>query len=248
MPLVYRTTGAWGAGVGRPLTTAEIDQNFKYMNDRLRAVLANRPVMVDTAVLTNNRLMTITMENDTEFTFDMPSSPLVFQGEWTDSTEYSKYDVVSNGGAIYLVSIDHVSNITFNAGDTNAFGADLYNRLSSDARNNQGVTLINDYTTGFEATTTPVLADANKLFVFEFYDEDPFFELPLEASVDYPIGTRFDIFSWGDHNVEVIFATGMTINAKTGCNFKTETPGSFITLIKVGEDEWDLNGETGTTP
>lgn len=37
-PLTYRTDGEWGAGKGVPLTAAEIDNNFRMLDERLRTI------------------------------------------------------------------------------------------------------------------------------------------------------------------------------------------------------------------
>lgn len=43
MTLVYRTSGAWGSGKGGPLTNAEIDGNFRHLDQAIQGILDEPP-------------------------------------------------------------------------------------------------------------------------------------------------------------------------------------------------------------
>ncbi len=52
-----------------------------------------------------------------------------FRGPWTGRMAYSAFDVITQGGAVYLVLIDHVSNSLFTPGASDGLGHNYYGVL-----------------------------------------------------------------------------------------------------------------------
>jgi hypothetical protein len=69
--LIYRTTGAWGAGKGGNLTPAEVDGNFYELANRAAAALAITPAEIDTITASGTQL-TITLTDARVFTVTVP--------------------------------------------------------------------------------------------------------------------------------------------------------------------------------
>lgn len=69
--LIYRTTGAWGAGKGGNLTAAEVDGNFWEIETRVAAALAITPAEIDTITASGTQL-TVTLTDARTFTVTVP--------------------------------------------------------------------------------------------------------------------------------------------------------------------------------
>lgn len=67
MTITYRTSGAWGAGKGGPLTSAEIDGNFYDLAQQIAAVVADVPSPVEiTGFSVAGTQFTVQMSDGTE--------------------------------------------------------------------------------------------------------------------------------------------------------------------------------------
>jgi hypothetical protein len=68
--------------------------------------------------------------------------------------------------------------------------------------------------------------------------------IPAEASVDFPVGSRLEIFRAGTGEVSVVSVSGagVTIRSKNN-NTKISTQFSGAMLTKIGTDEWHLIGD-----
>jgi hypothetical protein len=65
------------------------------------------------------------------------------------------------------------------------------------------------------------------------------YTIPLNATVDFPIGTQLLVAQIGAGQTTIVATVGVTINA-TG--LKISATKNAVTLIKVGTDEWDAFG------
>ncbi len=209
MPITYRTTGAWGSGVGRPLTPAELDNNFKSLQDRLAAAGLARPQIIDDITYVDNTA-TIVMEDTTEYVIELPVTGFSYQGAWLPATAYVSGNVFENENSIYLVNVDHTSNLVF---DANAYdegsALQLYKLLASSAVTQTGVDVYNDYvSSSYDVLITPILSDANKSYSFEYYTDVPTFHLPDLA---WEVGHFFELISWGDLDLFGEFCVGDTV-------------------------------------
>jgi hypothetical protein len=69
--------------------------------------------------------------------------------------------------------------------------------------------------------------------------------IPTNASVAFPIGTRIEIEQVGTGQVQILAASGVTLNSQGG---KTKLVGQFATcfIIKKETNEWTLSGNITT--
>jgi len=130
----WRTTDIlrWGAATsGGALSGIKFDENFWALLERIvtleTTVDGVNFVGIDSIdVVGENLVFTMTDYSTQAVTFPIAlPNP---RGEWTASTFYSFYDWVTNGGALYMVNLDHTSALTF---DPNAqiTGNNIYTKL-----------------------------------------------------------------------------------------------------------------------
>lgn len=116
MSVIYRTTGPWGAGIGRNLTAAEIDGNFYDQQTHLANLEDSRPQPDDiTGVSTNGIQLTFHLESGGVLgPVDLPVLYWRWRGEWTPFTMYAGLDTVSVADlGLFIVTQDHTSGEEF---------------------------------------------------------------------------------------------------------------------------------------
>lgn len=118
--IVYRTAGAWGAGLGRDLLPAEVDGNFNDLDGRVQALEGNPPLPaeINSVDITGNQ-MTITMSNQAVFgPYTLPQAAFNFTGAFQPNHNYKRYDFLVANSGLYMVLHDFTSSAGF------VFGAD----------------------------------------------------------------------------------------------------------------------------
>ena len=111
MTVIYVTSGVWGAGTGAPLSAAEVDGNFYDVDQRI--VELNDDLAegkrIESVTYTSNS-MTFHFTDGTTQVIPLPIATLEFVGEWTNSTPYTRGQMVSGGGlGIFQVLVDHTT-------------------------------------------------------------------------------------------------------------------------------------------
>ncbi len=91
-------------------------------------------------------------------------------------------------------------------------------------------------------TYTPVIGDAFKAVTMSNASANTF-TIPAEASVDYPIWARIDVWRGGAGVTTVEGDTGVTVNGVSAGSTEINNRYSAVTVIKVGADEWWLTGD-----
>jgi hypothetical protein len=117
MTIIYRTTGAWGAGKGANLTPAEVDDNFYDLEQRVDSLETTPPeaVSIDTIDVTGN-LMTITLTDARALgPFILPAARFRWTGVWQPGLHYFENDVFTYNLEIYVVLVEHDADATFDA-------------------------------------------------------------------------------------------------------------------------------------
>lgn len=130
--LVYRTDDntRWGGGQGSNLAAVTIDLNFWTLFSAVEALedhqetqagidFINQPNGANTFYihLTDHRVLG---------PFTLPAAQWSPKGEWQPTTPYAPFDVVSNNGQLYLVTVAHTSGATFSVLSTDGLGHALY--------------------------------------------------------------------------------------------------------------------------
>lgn len=85
---------------------------------------------------------------------------------------------------------------------------------------------------------TLVIADAFKMIEMSAGGT---LTIPLEASVNFPIGTAIDIVQTGSSQVTIAGAVGVTVNSTPGLKLRTQW--STATLIKRASNTWLVTGD-----
>lgn len=131
--ITFRGTDAtrWGAGQGSDLTAAQVDINFWVLLTAVQALQseASDHAAIDNFVIAGNQLFVHLTNHVVLGPFTLPMAQWRFRNEWTARTGYTAFDVFTNGGAVYLVLIDHVSNSLFAAGSNDGNGHSFYGLL-----------------------------------------------------------------------------------------------------------------------
>jgi hypothetical protein len=111
MTIVYVTTGAWGTGTGTPNSAAQVDGNFHDVDQRivdLNADLAEGKRIESISYSPNS--MTFHFTDGTSEVIPLPIATITYVGQWTNSTPYSRGQMVSvRGLGMYQVLIDHTT-------------------------------------------------------------------------------------------------------------------------------------------
>ena len=117
MAIVYRTAGAWGPGNGQNLSAAQVDGNFRHLDQRMTGLEDNPPQAVSISNVTSTgATMTVHLtDGSTIGPLVLPVAAFYVHGEWQPNTLYALNDVFRQGNAAYAVRVDHTSAATFDA-------------------------------------------------------------------------------------------------------------------------------------
>ena len=116
MAIIYRTAGAWGPGIGQNLSAAQVDGNFRHLDQRMTGLEDNPPQAVSISNVTSTgATMTVHLtDGSTIGPLVLPVAAFYVHGEWQPNTLYALNDVFRQGNAAYVVRVDHTSALTFN--------------------------------------------------------------------------------------------------------------------------------------
>lgn len=115
MAIVYRTAGAWGPGIGQNLSAAQVDGNFRHLDQRMTGLEDAPPQALSISNVTSTgATMTVHLtDGSTIGPLVLPVAAFYVHGEWQPSTLYALNDVFRHGNAAYVVRVDHTSAATF---------------------------------------------------------------------------------------------------------------------------------------
>jgi carbohydrate binding protein with CBM5/12 domain len=126
--IVFRTSGAWGAGQGFNLTAVQVDTNFYNLKTAVEAIQTTPPTAVSIASfeIVGNDLYIHMTDSSVQGPFTLPSTTYTPQGAWQPSTAYVVNDLVSVGGSLYVVTWPHTSASTFDPNANDGAGHNFY--------------------------------------------------------------------------------------------------------------------------
>lgn len=139
--LTYRTNDVtrWGGGQGSDLAAVTIDLNFWTLFSAVQGLQSAASVGAGIDFINqpaNGNLFFIHLTDHRVLgPFVIPSSQWNGRGEWAPLTAYAPFDVVSNNGSLYLITIAHTSVSTFSAFATDGLGHSLYVLILSSPAN-----------------------------------------------------------------------------------------------------------------
>lgn len=266
--ITFRTTGAWGSGIGTDLTASQVDTNFYNCKTAIEDLQDNPPeaISIDSISQSGNTITVHYTDASTDGPFTLPSVTLNFRGAWAISTVYAVNDIVTSGGSTYLVIYAHTSSSgSFDPGANDGLGHNYYGLLLSNPAGGlptggaAGQVLTKTSSTDYAATwadpetvttiqtvsgTTHTLAAAN---VGRFHRCTNVLgctvTVPENASVAIAIGSRFDFRGVAGPMTFIEQDTGVILNGREGNNNATDAQGAVASLIKIATNEWDLFGD-----
>jgi hypothetical protein len=89
---------------------------------------------------------------------------------------------------------------------------------------------------------TFVLSDAERVILFNGGSAATF-TIPLNSSVNFPVGTQINVIQYGANQVTFAGASGVTL-VSAGTKFKTKETWAIVTLIQMLTNVWILVGNT----
>jgi hypothetical protein len=131
--LTYRTAGVWGGGNGSDLTATQVDQNFFTLFSAVSALEDHADTGAGIDFINQpggGNLFYIHLTNHAVLgPFVIPTAQWNPRGAWTPNTVYAAFDVVSENGSVYLITVPHTSGTTFSAFSTDGMGHTLYSLI-----------------------------------------------------------------------------------------------------------------------
>ena len=158
-------------------------------------------------------------------------------GFFRDVSDGKKWKLVSNvpHPVNNVVDVTNATRETLVVGSLEATGV----VFSDGTQTKQGVpsiTPINQKT----ASYTTVLTDRDSLIEINSASATTL-TIPTDASVNYPVGTSFDILQTGAGQVTIAGAGGVTVNATPGLKLRTQW--SSATIFKRAANTWVVYGD-----
>jgi hypothetical protein len=132
--MYWRTTGPWGAGTGANLTATEFDAN-NWQLVQMIAAKATAGVGIVAFNIVGNELWVTLTDHTLLGPYILPVATLVFVGTWQPSTQYYVNQIFTIGGSTYIVLVNHISALTFDAGANDGHGTNYYGLLLSNPGN-----------------------------------------------------------------------------------------------------------------
>lgn len=173
--LTYRTADGtrWGGGLGSDLSATQVDLNFWTLFSAVEALEDHSGVNAGIDYInqpSGGNLFYIHLTNHAVLgPFVIPTSQWNPRGAWAPATLYAAYDLVYQGGSLYLITIPHTSGATFSAFATDGLGHNLYNLVLQQpaaalpAGGNPGQKLVKNSSTDFD---TAFVDDRLRMAIF----------------------------------------------------------------------------------
>lgn len=242
MTVRYRNPGFNGPGLGRRLTSLEVDENFDTLETRIQNIIDN-PIPglgIANIAMVGTRTLRVTLDDNSIFEFFMPVVAPHWRGEWQANTAYFALDRFSKDGfGIYVVLFDHISGATFdeNATEDDTDGThDLYYKEFGVPGIAASVHSVS------QAVYTLELSRINH-FIMCKHSSGCEITIPPQEDVNIPVGSEYHFFGTGVGPLVVLEGdSSVFIWPVSGFIFQTPGPGRPITLKKVGSDEWVVFG------
>lgn len=130
--LVYRTDDSlrWGGGQGSNLTPHTVDLNFWTVFEAIGALEAAATTSAGIDFISQpsdgNQFYIHLTDHRVLGPFTLPAAQWNPRGKWLPFTNYAPFDVVTDNGSVYLVTVGHLSGATFSPFATDGIGHDLY--------------------------------------------------------------------------------------------------------------------------
>jgi hypothetical protein len=269
MPIIYRTSGPWGAGKGANLVAAEVDGNFYDVDARVTAVQDNLPAAANGIAyfsVSGNLFYVYMTDGTIQGPFALPQAAWTFRGDWAPAVIYNADDVVTANGSVYLVLLNHISASHFDPNANDGAGHNVYGLLLTNPANvlpaggsvGQYLTKTDtfDYAVGWQ---TPIIFPSQKLleapnttyaltianiasYVRCVNGSGCTITIPADATLNFPLSTEISFRQCTNSGITLVADTGVTLSPIVGLSAKTARNGAVITAKKIAANNWDVFG------
>lgn len=244
MTVRFRTTGAWGAGIGADLSPAQVDENFYTLALQIAAFTAPTGVGVASITVTGNQ-MTIHLTNaTTQGPFTLPTAAFHDTGEWVGGHTYLEMDLflVPDDG-LYLVVLPYESPTEFDAAVTDTDGNPLLQLIIGIPPMGDPSVLQVVELTGDSYTLLPADQGQYKRVSEVVTTTDPaHYEVHVPIDTDFPPGFWQSFRQVGDRQIEFI-ADDTSVILLSSESLLSRKAGSLVTITHAAENTWDIAGD-----
>lgn len=131
-------------------------------------------------------------------------------------------------------SPDYLVNTSFATNTTGAIGADDAQDGAESSHALSSTTQTASYTAAITDRGTCVLMNSASAINFN---------VPTNASVGFPIGSRLYVIQYGAGQITLQAVTPGTTTIRNASSNTTRTQYSMVALLKIATDEWVLSGD-----
>lgn len=202
MSITYRTNDntRWGTGQGSDLSAAQIDINFWELFSAVTSLQdhASTAAGIDYFVIAGGNQLYVHLTNHAVIgPYTIPTAQWRFRGEWQPDTVYGNFDVITEGGATYLVIFAHTSanaSPGFDPGASDGMGHNYYGLLIAPQMNAlpaggaQGTLLAKNSATNYDTKWIANNIVLGIYFEGGFIPDEVVLEYVFTETVIFPIG------------------------------------------------------------
>lgn len=233
---------------GSPLSADEVDENFRTLQEAIDGFTSTPGVGVASITQAGSTITFHMTDGSTEGPFDLPTASFNDTGDWQPEWDYNTLDLfeVPNVG-LYLVLIAHTSGTVF---DPNLADSDANPMLKFVIATSNGPQSITYYENPGDIDLLPTDMRNRYLRIFQ--------EAPLSITVrddatlatdEEPLPVLGDTFTFRQVGAgQITFVQGGTTVINTPETLTTRKQGATVTLIYIGNSEYDLAGDLELLP
>jgi hypothetical protein len=119
----------WGAGQGSDLNAFQIDSNFWFLWQLILSVQSTIVAGIDYFSVVGDSFYVHLTDHMTLGPYPLPVAVWTYRGAWQPFTVYYPLDIITSGGATYIVQFQHTSAATFNPNANDGMGHNYYGLL-----------------------------------------------------------------------------------------------------------------------
>jgi|HubBroStandDraft_6_1064221.scaffolds.fasta_scaffold133714_2 hypothetical protein len=119
----------WGVGQGSDLNAFQIDSNFWFLWQLILSVQSTIVAGIDYFSVVGDSFYVHLTDHMTLGPYPLPVAVWTYRGAWQPFTVYYPLDIITSGGATYIVQFQHTSAATFNPNANDGMGHNYYGLL-----------------------------------------------------------------------------------------------------------------------
>lgn len=256
MTLRFRTAGAWGAGLGANLSPAQVDENFYTLQQAIDSFTAPNGVGIASITVAGTNLTVHLTDGSTQGPFAIPYTTFRDRGDWSEDTVYNPMDIFTVPDiGLYLVVLPYTSESAFDPDVMDTDGNTLLLPvISIPPMPDYTEMRIDDIADKTSYTLQPDDIGRYRRMRFDGHDTtdvttesgvtDLTIDVPLVSTTDPEFHVGWWMAFRQSGSQQLVFTpadTGITINSPE--TLRTRKQGSNVTIIYLGDNEWDVLGD-----